>query len=221
MDRHRTWPSAAGSGGCAKSSVSGMSVARFSRVIQSLRAVLTSDADSSLISARSETTETRCSGRRPVMLPVLAWVSASRRCPSARSSWSWAIRCRCPASTPCSAMSGEAGRSHAGSAGVCGRMCAIPRLVSADTSAGSPRNAAAWSFRQPLLARSRSYASMTSCSTSPRNRCSMLAGTARPATTTRPPRLARTPSMCGTGQRKPGTGRRIRGHPCLAGPEHW
>ena len=82
MDRHRTRPPNAGSGGWAKSSVSGISVCRFSRVIQSLRAVLISDADSSLISARSEITETRCAGNRPFMpVPNLAWASARRRWP--------------------------------------------------------------------------------------------------------------------------------------------
>jgi len=65
MDRHRTRPSNAGSGGCAKSSVSGISVVRFSSVIQSLRAVFISAADSSQISARSETTDTRWAGNRP------------------------------------------------------------------------------------------------------------------------------------------------------------
>ena len=73
MDRHLTCPADAGSGGWAKSSVSGISVVRFSRVIQSLCAVLTSDADSSLICARSEMTATRCSGNRPFMpVPNLA-----------------------------------------------------------------------------------------------------------------------------------------------------
>ena len=59
MDRHRTLPPNAGSGGSAKSPVSGISVCRFSKVIQSLRAVFISDADNSLISARSDTTLTR------------------------------------------------------------------------------------------------------------------------------------------------------------------
>jgi hypothetical protein len=53
MDRHRTRPPYAGSGSCAKSSVTGMSVFRFSSVIQSRRAVFASAADSSLIWARS------------------------------------------------------------------------------------------------------------------------------------------------------------------------
>ena len=73
MDRHFTWPPNAGSGGSAKSSVNGISVCRFSRVIQSLRAVFIRESDSSLISARSETMDTRCAGNRPFMpMPYLA-----------------------------------------------------------------------------------------------------------------------------------------------------
>ena len=80
MDRHRTRPPKAGSGGCAKSSVSGISVCRFSRLIQSLRAALASAADSSLICARSDTTLTRCAGNAPFMpVPNCACASASRR----------------------------------------------------------------------------------------------------------------------------------------------
>jgi len=52
IERQRTWPPDARRGGWAKSSVSGMSVSRFSRVIQSLRAVLTKAVDSSVICAR-------------------------------------------------------------------------------------------------------------------------------------------------------------------------
>jgi PhzF family phenazine biosynthesis protein len=72
-------PVRAGSGGWAKSPVSGISVSRVSRVIQSMRAVFISAADSSLISARSETTDTRWAGKRPFMpMPNLAWASARR-----------------------------------------------------------------------------------------------------------------------------------------------
>jgi hypothetical protein len=60
---------------------------------QRYSAMLTSAADSSLICARSQTTATRCAGNWPSMpMPNWAWASARRRCPSRRSSWSWARR---------------------------------------------------------------------------------------------------------------------------------
>ena len=69
--------------------------------------------------------------------PNRAWASGRRRCPSSRRCWSRASRCWWPASTPCRARSGDAGCSHAGSAGVCGRTCAMPHWMRTSTSVGA------------------------------------------------------------------------------------
>jgi hypothetical protein len=138
-----------------KSSVSGMSVARFSRVIQSpARGV---DQRRRQLTDLCPVRDHRHQVRGEPAVHATAELGLGIGQASVAIEQEFLIvhqSVLVPSQHALQRNVGEARRNQAGSAGVRGWTCAIPQLVSAATIPASPTSASAWSLAHPLLASS-------------------------------------------------------------------